>query len=171
AAKPALTRPAPASKAAAPAPKAQQSDSKQLRGAAAAIAKNMDASLSVPTATSVRAVPAKLMADNRIVINNHLKRTRGGKISFTHLIGYAMVWALKNYPNMNRHYQLIDGKPFAITPEHVNFGLAIDMKGKDGSRTLVVASIKGCEDMTFLQFWQAYEEIVKKARNNKLTAD
>ncbi|MEV7092205.1 multifunctional oxoglutarate decarboxylase/oxoglutarate dehydrogenase thiamine pyrophosphate-binding subunit/dihydrolipoyllysine-residue succinyltransferase subunit [Amycolatopsis sp. NPDC051045] len=149
----------------------EEPESKQLRGAAAAIAKNMDASLSVPTATSVRAVPAKLMADNRIVINNHLKRTRGGKISFTHLIGYAMVRALKNYPNMNRHYQVIDGKPFAITPEHVNFGLAIDMKGKDNSRTLVVASVKGCEDMSFLQFWQAYEDIVKKARNNKLTAD
>ncbi|WP_410567616.1 multifunctional oxoglutarate decarboxylase/oxoglutarate dehydrogenase thiamine pyrophosphate-binding subunit/dihydrolipoyllysine-residue succinyltransferase subunit [Amycolatopsis sp. cmx-4-61] len=151
--------------------KKEEPESKQLRGAAAAIAKNMDASLSVPTATSVRAVPAKLMADNRIVINNHLKRTRGGKISFTHLIGYAMVRALKDYPNMNRHYQQIDGKPFAITPEHVNFGLAIDMKGKDGSRNLVVASVKGVEDMSFLQFWQAYEDIVKKARNNKLTAD
>ncbi|WP_243859252.1 multifunctional oxoglutarate decarboxylase/oxoglutarate dehydrogenase thiamine pyrophosphate-binding subunit/dihydrolipoyllysine-residue succinyltransferase subunit [Amycolatopsis arida] len=148
-----------------------QPESKPLRGAAAAIAKNMDASLTVPTATSVRAVPAKLMADNRIVINNHLKRTRGGKISFTHLIGYAMVRALHDFPNMNRYYALIDGKPHAVTPEHVNLGLAIDMKGKDGSRSLVVASIKNCEDMTFLQFWQAYEEIVKKARNNKLTAD
>jgi 2-oxoglutarate decarboxylase len=146
-------------------------ESKQLRGAAAAIAKNMDASLSVPTATSVRAVPAKLMADNRIVINNHLKRTRGGKISFTHIIGYAMVRALQQFPNMNRHYLLIDGKPFAVTPEHVNFGLAIDMKGKEGARTLVVASIKNTENMTFLQFWQAYEDTVKKARNNKLTAD
>ncbi|WP_081911178.1 multifunctional oxoglutarate decarboxylase/oxoglutarate dehydrogenase thiamine pyrophosphate-binding subunit/dihydrolipoyllysine-residue succinyltransferase subunit [Amycolatopsis vancoresmycina] len=178
-------KPAPAAKApakAAPKPaaakaepkadaKKEEPESKQLRGAAAAIAKNMDASLSVPTATSVRAVPAKLMADNRIVINNHLKRTRGGKISFTHLIGYAMVRALKDYPNLNRHYQQIDGKPFAITPEHVNFGLAIDMKGKDGSRNLVVASVKSVEDMTFLQFWQAYEDIVKKARNNKLTAD
>ncbi|WP_084470315.1 multifunctional oxoglutarate decarboxylase/oxoglutarate dehydrogenase thiamine pyrophosphate-binding subunit/dihydrolipoyllysine-residue succinyltransferase subunit [Amycolatopsis benzoatilytica] len=162
--------PAPAAKAAAPAAK-QEPESKQLRGAAAAIAKNMDASLSVPTATSVRAVPAKLMADNRIVINNHLKRTRGGKISFTHLIGYAMVRALRDFPNMNRHYQVVDGKPFAITPEHVNFGLAIDMKGKDDSRTLVVASIKATENMTFMQFWQAYEEIVKKARTNKLTAD
>ncbi|MEV6876030.1 multifunctional oxoglutarate decarboxylase/oxoglutarate dehydrogenase thiamine pyrophosphate-binding subunit/dihydrolipoyllysine-residue succinyltransferase subunit [Amycolatopsis sp. NPDC051128] len=181
-AKPAPAKAAPAKTAPKPAAKAEpkadakpqakeEPESKQLRGAAAAIAKNMDASLSVPTATSVRAVPAKLMADNRIVINNHLKRTRGGKISFTHLIGYAMVRALKSFPNMNRHYQLIDGKPFAVTPDHVNFGLAIDMKGKDGSRTLVVASIKGCEDMSFLQFWQAYEEIVKKARNNKLTAD
>ncbi|SFB61842.1 2-oxoglutarate decarboxylase [Amycolatopsis marina] len=152
-------------------PAKAEPERKTLRGAAAAIAKNMDASLTVPTATSVRAVPAKLMADNRIVINNHLKRTRGGKISFTHLIGYAMVRALHEFPNMNRHYELIDGKPHSVTPEHVNLGLAIDMKGKEGSRTLVVASIKNTENMTFLQFWQAYEEIVKKARNNKLTAD
>ncbi|TNC22750.1 multifunctional oxoglutarate decarboxylase/oxoglutarate dehydrogenase thiamine pyrophosphate-binding subunit/dihydrolipoyllysine-residue succinyltransferase subunit [Amycolatopsis alkalitolerans] len=174
---PAPAKPAPAPRPAAAKPQAAAAkpaadeETKQLRGAAAAIAKNMDASLSVPTATSVRAVPAKLMADNRIVINNHLKRTRGGKISFTHLIGYAMVRALHEFPNMNRHYQLVDGKPFAVTPEHVNLGLAIDMKGKDGSRTLVVASIKNTENMTFLQFWQAYEDIVKKARNNKLTAD
>ncbi|MEU4667083.1 multifunctional oxoglutarate decarboxylase/oxoglutarate dehydrogenase thiamine pyrophosphate-binding subunit/dihydrolipoyllysine-residue succinyltransferase subunit [Amycolatopsis sp. NPDC023774] len=169
---PAKPAPKPAAKEPAAAPAAKEEpETKQLRGAAAAIAKNMDASLSVPTATSVRAVPAKLMADNRIVINNHLNRTRGGKISFTHLIGYAMVRALKDFPNMNRHYQLIDGKPFAVTPEHVNFGLAIDMKGKEGARTLVVASVKGVEDMSFLQFWQAYEDIIKKARNNKLTAD
>ncbi|OZM73729.1 2-oxoglutarate dehydrogenase E1 component [Amycolatopsis antarctica] len=153
------------------APAKDAPESKQLRGAAAAIAKNMDASLTVPTATSVRAVPAKLIADNRIVINNHLKRTRGGKISFTHLIGYAMIRALREYPNMNRHYALVDGKAHSVTPEHVNFGLAIDMKGKEGARTLVVASIKNTENMTFLQFWQAYEDIVKKARNNKLTAD
>ncbi|MFD4198721.1 multifunctional oxoglutarate decarboxylase/oxoglutarate dehydrogenase thiamine pyrophosphate-binding subunit/dihydrolipoyllysine-residue succinyltransferase subunit [Amycolatopsis thermoflava] len=172
AAKPAAAKPAAAKPAAAATkPAAAEPESKQLRGAAAAIAKNMDASLAVPTATSVRAVPAKLMADNRIVINNHLKRTRGGKISFTHLIGYAMVRALQDFPNMNRHYALVDGKPHAVTPEHVNLGLAIDMKGKDGGRTLVVASIKNCENMTFRQFWQAYEDIVKKARNNKLTAD
>ncbi len=59
-----------------------------LRGASAAVVKNMNASLDVPTATSVRAIPAKLMFDNRTVINNHLKRTRGGKISFTHLLGF-----------------------------------------------------------------------------------
>ena len=73
-----------------------------LRGAAAVVVKNMTTSLEVPTATSVRAVPAKLMADNRIVINNFLKRNRGGKISFTHLIGYAIVRAIGDYPNMNR---------------------------------------------------------------------
>ncbi len=142
-----------------------------LRGAANAIAKNMTASLELPTATSVRAVPAKLLADNRIVINNHLKRTRGGKLSFTHLIGYALVRALTDFPNMNRHFAETDGKPSVATPEHVNLGLAMDMPGKDGSRSLIVVSIKGCENMSFAQFWQAYEGMVRKARDGKLTAD
>ncbi|PRW63244.1 multifunctional oxoglutarate decarboxylase/oxoglutarate dehydrogenase thiamine pyrophosphate-binding subunit/dihydrolipoyllysine-residue succinyltransferase subunit [Actinopolyspora mortivallis] len=147
-------------------------ETKPLRGPAAAIAKNMEQSLTVPTATSVRAVPAKLLFDNRIVINNHLKRNKGGKISFTHLIGYAMVRALKDFPGMNRHYGVDEkGKPAVVTPEHVNLGLAIDLPGKDGSRNLVVASIKACENMSFLQFWQAYEDIIRKARNNALTAE
>jgi 2-oxoglutarate decarboxylase len=144
---------------------------KTLRGAAAAIARNMDASLTVPTATSVRAVPAKLLADNRIVINNHLKRTRGGKVSFTHIIGYALVKALESYPNMNNSYGVVDGKPSIITPEHVNLGLAIDLPGKNGQRTLVVAAIKNCESMTFTQFWQAYEDLIRKARSGGLAAD
>ncbi|HEY0453071.1 multifunctional oxoglutarate decarboxylase/oxoglutarate dehydrogenase thiamine pyrophosphate-binding subunit/dihydrolipoyllysine-residue succinyltransferase subunit [Actinophytocola sp.] len=144
---------------------------KPLRGAAAAIAKNMEISLTIPTATSVRAVPAKLLFDNRIVINNHLRRTRGGKVSFTHLIGYALVRALADYPHMNRHYGEANGKPVVIQPEHVNLGLAIDLPGKDGERTLVVASIKNCEGMTFTRFWQAYEEIIRKARNGALTTD
>ncbi|WP_235874735.1 multifunctional oxoglutarate decarboxylase/oxoglutarate dehydrogenase thiamine pyrophosphate-binding subunit/dihydrolipoyllysine-residue succinyltransferase subunit [Saccharopolyspora aridisoli] len=181
---PAAATPA-AKPAAAPKPSPQQAakaapvkqpqaegDVKTLRGAAAAIAKNMDQSLTVPTATSVRAVPAKLLFDNRIVINNHLKRNKGGKVSFTHLIGYALIRAVKDFPNMNRHYgEDAKGKPAAVTPEHINLGLAIDMPGKDGSRNLVVASIKGCEDMTFYQFWQAYEDIIRKARSNALTAD
>ncbi|SDP70686.1 2-oxoglutarate decarboxylase [Actinopolyspora xinjiangensis] len=147
-------------------------ETKPLRGPAAAIAKNMEQSLSVPTATSVRAVPAKLLFDNRIVINNHLKRNKGGKISFTHLIGYALVRALRDFPGMNRHYgEDAKGKPAVVTPEHVNLGLAIDLPGKDGSRNLVVASIKACENMNFYQFWQAYEDIIRKARNNALTAE
>jgi multifunctional 2-oxoglutarate metabolism enzyme len=146
-------------------------DVKPLRGAAAIIAKNMDISLTIPTATSVRAVPAKLLFDNRIVINNHLKRTRGGKVSFTHLIGYALIRALADYPHMNRHYGEVNGKPAVILPEHVNLGLAIDLPAKGGERTLVVASIKNCEGMTFQRFWQAYEEIIRKARNGSLTTD
>ena len=80
-----------------------------LRGASAAVVKNMNVSLEIPTATSVRAIPAKLMIDNRVVANNHLKRTRGGKISFTHLLGYAIVQGVKKFPNMNRHFAEIDG--------------------------------------------------------------
>jgi 2-oxoglutarate decarboxylase len=174
---PSTGKPAPQEAAkAAPVKPAEKSapageERKQLRGAPAAIAKNMEQSLTVPTATSVRAVPAKLLADNRIVINNHLKRTRGGKVSFTHLIGYAVVRALQAYPNMNRHYASVENKPYVVTPEHVNLGLAIDLPGKDGSRSLVVASIKGCENMTFTQFWQAYEDLIRKARGGSLTAD
>ena len=156
-------------KAAAPA--VQTGDEVQvLRGAAAAVVKNMNASLDVPTATSVRAIPAKLLIDNRIVINNHLKRTRGGKISFTHLLGYAMVQAVKKFPNMNRHFAEVDGKPNAVTPAHTNLGLAIDLQGKDGKRSLVVAAIKRCETMQFGQFIAAYEDIVRRARDGKLTA-
>src|SRR5690348_7599656 len=92
----------------------------RLRGAAARTADNMAASLSVPTATSVRAIPAKLLADNRIVINNHLARGRGGKVSFTHLIGFAMVQALRTMPAMNNSFATVDGKPGVVTPEHVN---------------------------------------------------
>ncbi|UGQ39755.1 multifunctional oxoglutarate decarboxylase/oxoglutarate dehydrogenase thiamine pyrophosphate-binding subunit/dihydrolipoyllysine-residue succinyltransferase subunit [Rhodococcus aetherivorans] len=176
-AKPAAAKPAPAKPAAAkpasakPAAPATQEESKVLRGAAAAVAKNMNASLSIPTATSVRAIPAKLMVDNRIVINNHLARTRGGKVSFTHLLGYAIVQAVKAFPNMNRHFAEIDGKPNAVTPAHTNLGLAIDLAGKDGNRSLVVAAIKNCESMNFAQFYSAYEDIVRRARDGKLTAE
>ncbi|WP_326610409.1 multifunctional oxoglutarate decarboxylase/oxoglutarate dehydrogenase thiamine pyrophosphate-binding subunit/dihydrolipoyllysine-residue succinyltransferase subunit [Streptomyces scopuliridis] len=142
-----------------------------LRGPSAAVAKNMNASLELPTATSVRAVPVKLLFDNRIVINNHLKRARGGKISFTHLIGYAMVQAIKAMPSMNHSYAEKDGKPTLVKPEHINFGLAIDLVKPNGDRQLVVAGIKKAETLNFFEFWQAYEDIVRRARNNKLTMD
>ncbi|MEV5984785.1 multifunctional oxoglutarate decarboxylase/oxoglutarate dehydrogenase thiamine pyrophosphate-binding subunit/dihydrolipoyllysine-residue succinyltransferase subunit [Streptomyces sp. NPDC052051] len=142
-----------------------------LRGPAAAVAKNMTASLELPTATSVRAVPVKLLFDNRIVINNHLKRARGGKISFTHLIGYAMVQAIKAMPSMNWSFAQKDGKPTLVKPEHINFGLAIDLVKPNGDRQLVVAAIKKAETLNFFEFWQAYEDIVRRARDGKLTMD
>jgi multifunctional 2-oxoglutarate metabolism enzyme len=159
------------SRAARPAAAADAGATSPLRGAANAVVKNMNASLTVPTATSVRAVPAKLLADNRVVINNQLKRTRGGKISFTHLIGFAVVKALADFPVMNRHFTEVDGKPAVVQPEHVNLGLAIDLQGRNGQRSLVVASIKGCEAMNFAQFWSAYEDMVRKARNGALQAE
>ncbi|WEH15336.1 multifunctional oxoglutarate decarboxylase/oxoglutarate dehydrogenase thiamine pyrophosphate-binding subunit/dihydrolipoyllysine-residue succinyltransferase subunit [Streptomyces sp. VNUA24] len=174
-AKPAAAAPAPAKPAAAaPAKQAAPAEGPELitlRGPAAAVAKNMNASLELPTATSVRAVPVKLLFDNRIVINNHLKRARGGKISFTHLIGYAMVQAIKTMPSMNWHYAEKDGKPTLVKPPHVNFGLAIDLVKPNGDRQLVVAGIKKAETLNFFEFWQAYEDIVRRARDGKLTMD
>jgi 2-oxoglutarate decarboxylase len=139
-----------------------------LRGAPARTAQNMDASLSVPTATSVRSVPVKLLWDNRTVINNHLARARGGKVSFTHLVGYALVKAVRSMPEMNNGFETRDGKPTLITPAHINLGLAIDVQKPDGARQLLVPSIKAAETMDFAAFWTAYEDIVRKARDNKL---
>ncbi len=156
----------------APTPEDEASDDVQkLRGPAARVVTNMEASIQVPTATSVRAVPAKLMVDNRIVINNHLQRGRGGKISFTHLIGFALVEALADMPVMNASYTQIDGKPAVNQPAHVNFGLAIDLAKPDGSRQLLVPSIKKAETMDFAQFWAAYEDLVRRARGGKLGVD
>ncbi|MFZ3021329.1 MAG: 2-oxo acid dehydrogenase subunit E2, partial [Candidatus Nanopelagicaceae bacterium] len=142
-----------------------------LRGVAGRVVASMEASLTVPTATSVRAVPAKLLIDNRIVINNHLKRTRGGKVSFTHLIAYAMIRALRAMPEMNSFYTQLDGKPAIGHPEHINLGIAIDLTKPDGTRQLLVPSIKGCEDLDFAQFWNAYEATVSKARGGTLTVE
>lgn len=176
--KPATAKPAaakPTTKPAATKPAATPTSSgpqtAPLRGVAAKIVQNMDASLSVPTATSVRAVPAKLLVDNRIVINNHLARGRGGKVSFTHLVGYALVRALAMHPEMNNSFATVDGKPTLVRPEHVNLGIAIDLVKPDGSRNLVVPSIKACEQLDFRQFWQAYEDVVRRARKNELTME
>jgi 2-oxoglutarate dehydrogenase E1 component len=142
-----------------------------IRGVSARVVQSMEASLAVPTATSVRAIPAKLMIDNRIVINNHLKRGRGGKVSFTHIIAYAMIKALRAMPEMNAFYGELDGKPALGKPEHINLGIAIDLAKPDGTRQLLVPSIKGCEELEFGQFWSAYEAIVKKARAGTLTVE
>ncbi|MFT4010830.1 MAG: multifunctional oxoglutarate decarboxylase/oxoglutarate dehydrogenase thiamine pyrophosphate-binding subunit/dihydrolipoyllysine-residue succinyltransferase subunit [Nocardioidaceae bacterium] len=139
-----------------------------LRGATARTAQNMDVSLTVPTATSVRTIPVKLLWDNRIVINNHLARARGGKVSFTHIIGYALVKAIKAMPAMNNGFDIVDGKPTLIEPAHINMGLAIDLPKPDGTRQLLVPSVKAAETMDFAAFWTAYEDLVRKARNNKL---
>lgn len=143
-------------------------DYQPMRGAEARTASNMDESLSVPTATSVRSVPVKLIFDNRIVINNHLARARGGKVSFTHIIGYAVVKAISEMREMNAGFTMVDGKPHRTEPEHVNFGLAIDVQKSDGRRQLMVPSIKAAETLGFAEFWQAYEGLVRKARDGKL---
>ncbi len=132
----------------------------------------METSLTVPTATSVRAVPAKLLADNRIVINNHLRRARGGKVSFTHLIGYALVQALRDYPEMNNSFAEVDGQPGAGQP-----GARQPRPGHRpaGQERLPLAG-RGQRQgrrarWTSPSSWRAYEDIIRRARQGKLTAD
>jgi 2-oxoglutarate dehydrogenase E1 component len=171
AAEPAKGTSSPVPKDAPPAERPTAGDEPQftiLRGAPARTVANMDASLTVPTATSVRSVPVKLLWDNRTVINNHLARARGGKVSFTHLIGFALVRALRSMPEMNVGFDTVDGKPNLITPAHINLGLAIDVQKPDGTRQLLVPSIKAAETMDFAAFWTAYEDVVRKARDGKL---
>jgi 2-oxoglutarate decarboxylase len=141
-----------------------------LKGMTKALAVNMDESLTVPTATSVRTIPAKLMIDNRIVINNHMSRTRGGKISFTHLIGWALIRTLKEFPSQNVFYAEIDGKPSVVAPAHVNLGIAIDLPRPDGTRALLVPSLKRADTLTFSEYLVSYEDLITRARSNKLTA-
>lgn len=92
-------------------------------------------------------------------------------MSFTHLLGYAMVQALKLVPDMNNSYKVVNGKPTLVIPNQVNLGLAIDLKEADGSRRLLVPNITGADQLNFREFWQAYEAMVKKARTNTLTVD
>ncbi len=173
---PAVTAPADAEPpATTPQPEAPPAEEpgRPLRGAAARIVANMEASLEVPTATSFREVPAKLLEVNRRILNNHLQRVRGGKVSFTHVIGYALVRAAADdVPAMTNTYaEGSDGKPRLITADHVNLGIAVDVPKSDGSRSLMVPVIKAAEAMNFAEFVDAYEALIAKVRGNKLSVD
>lgn len=140
-----------------------------LRGAAARIVDNMEASLGVPTATSVRTIPARLLEVNRQLLNEQLSRTSGEKVSFTHLIGFAIVAALKAVPSLNATYlESIDekGTHGVVRHEHVGLGLAVDVQKSDGSRTLVVPCIKDADTFDFRGFLHAYEDLVRKVHAN-----
>jgi len=144
----------------------------RIRFGAERVVKNMQASLEVPTATSFRFIPAKLLEENRRLVNRYLAAHRdGGKVSFTHLIGYAILRALEAVPAMKSSYLDVDGEPYVVRHETVNLGLAVDVEKEDGSRTLLVPRIKGANELDFAQFWAAYEDVIRKVRTNKLTLD
>ena len=164
------TAAAPAS-APAPAPAPTSSETTILKGTAARVVDNMETSLTVPTATSVRSVPAKLMIDNRTVINNALARGRGGKVSFTHIIGYAMVRALKDVPAMNAAFTHVDGKPAVVSHPNIGVGIAVDLEKADGTRQLLVPCIKNAGATDFAGFWSTYEDLIRKARAGKLAVE
>jgi multifunctional 2-oxoglutarate metabolism enzyme len=154
-----------------PQPVAPPEGAERIRFGAERIVKNMERSLDIPTATSARFIPAKLLEENRRVINRFLASSRGGKVSFTHLIGWAVVRALEAVPVMKSHFESIDGVPHVLRPEVANLGLAIDVEKEGGARSLLVPNIKGANQMDFAAFWTAYEEIIRKVRTNKLTPD
>jgi multifunctional 2-oxoglutarate metabolism enzyme len=141
---------------------------KPITGASKKIVENMELSLTVPTATSVRTMPVKLLEENRRVINERLQTSGRGKVSFTHIIAWAIIKAVKIYPQMNFGYGFINDAPSRLENESVNLGIAIDIEKKDGSRNLLVPNIKGANRMNFAGFFDKYNEIVKKARDGKL---
>ncbi|PYT00718.1 MAG: multifunctional oxoglutarate decarboxylase/oxoglutarate dehydrogenase thiamine pyrophosphate-binding subunit/dihydrolipoyllysine-residue succinyltransferase subunit [Acidobacteria bacterium] len=144
------------------------SEAKALTGASKKIVENMEQSLTVPTATSFRNIPVKLLEENRKIINDRLQAAGRGKASFTHLIAWAIIQSAKAYPAMNNGFGVVDGSPSRIQNHSINLGIAIDVEKKDGSRSLLVPNIKGCESMNFAEFFAAYNEQVKKARDGKL---
>ena len=146
-------------------------DAFPLRGVAARIAENMTASLGVPTATSVRTIPAKLLEENRRIINRHLAGKSGGKISFTHLIGWAVVKGLEAHPAMKSSFMDVDGSPHVVQNKSVNLGLAVDVERDDGQRILYVPNIKDANDLDFAGFWDAYEDVIRRVRSNQLTPE
>ncbi len=142
-------------------------DASPLRGVAARIAENMETSLGVPTATSVRTIPARLLEENRRIVNSFLSARQGGKVSYTHIIGWAVLKALLDRPAMRASYAKVDGKPHVVQRKHVNFGLAVDVE-RAGTRTLIVPNIKSADELDFAGFWGAYEDLIRKVRANKL---
>ncbi len=145
-----------------------------LRGAQSRIASNMIESLGVPTATSIRPIPAKLLEVNRELLNNHLRRTLGGKVSFTHIIGFAIVKALQSVPALNSTFVAStgsNGSSGVIHHEHIGLGIAVDIEKSDGTRSLMVPCIKHAETLSFKGFVKEYEDLIRKVRSNKLNPD
>ncbi|MDP3445071.1 MAG: 2-oxo acid dehydrogenase subunit E2, partial [Ignavibacteria bacterium] len=126
------------------------SDSVQkITGVGAKIIENMTSSLSIPTATSLRAISVKLLEENRRIINRQLQRSGKGKVSFTHIVAYAIVQSAKTIPNLNNAFSIVDGKPVLVKKPYINLGIAVDVERKDGSRSLIVPNIKNSEKMNF----------------------
>src|SRR5438132_636930 len=165
----AAAKPAPAPETK---PSAATVEAEPIRGAALKIVENMEASLAVPTATSQRRIPVKLLDENRRIINQHLSqkpdRERGRKASYTHLIAWAILRALDKFPQLNHGFGAIDGQPARVKRESVNLGIAVDLEKKDGTRTLLVPNIKNANKLSFSDFLAAYDDAVTRARTGKL---
>ena len=139
-----------------------------LRGPAARLAANMAASLAVPTATSFRDVPVGVLEARRRQLNDAVAPQ---KVSFTHLIGFALARAAGEQPAMTRAFADVGGAAHVIEPGAVNLGLAVDVERPDGSHFLVVPVIRGAQTLDFAAFHARYEELVAGARDSSLGPD
>jgi multifunctional 2-oxoglutarate metabolism enzyme len=159
--------PEPVTPASAPAVDDESAEYKPLRGPAGKIVENMEASLGVPTATSARTLPVKLMGENRKLINDYQRYVGGDKVSFTHLIAWAVVKGLAAHPNLNTTFRHNNGTPQHVIPSAINLGLAIDVERR-GKRTLLVPNVKDAGRLNFAQFLGKYNDIVRRARDGAL---
>ncbi len=137
-----------------------------MKGSAAALARYMDQSRSIPTATSFRTLTVTALDARRRELKSGER-----KVSFTHLIAYAIARAAADMPVMAEHFAEIDGRPHRVRDGQVNLGLAVDVEKKDGTRTLMVPVIRDAARLPFDRFLAAYDALVEKARTNTLTAD
>ncbi|MEJ2108310.1 MAG: multifunctional oxoglutarate decarboxylase/oxoglutarate dehydrogenase thiamine pyrophosphate-binding subunit/dihydrolipoyllysine-residue succinyltransferase subunit [Acidobacteriota bacterium] len=145
----------------------EESQVVQLRGSSARVVENMEASLTVPTATSYRTIPVKLLEENRRIINEYLDEDGRNRVSFTHLISWAIICTLKDHIGINSAYRMINDLPHRQSNEKVNLGIAVDSERKDGTRTLLVPNIKDVGSMGFKDFLNAYNETIGRIRRGK----
>jgi 2-oxoglutarate dehydrogenase E1 component len=117
-------------------------EAQPIRGGALKIVENMETSLGVPTATSNRHVPVKVLEENRALVNQYLKEHKRGKTSYTHFIAFAILRALERFPQLNDGFAVVDGHPARVKRAEVNLGVAVDLEKKDGTRTLLVPNVK-----------------------------
>ena len=135
-----------------------------IRGGAMRIVENMEASLTVPTATSIRTMPVRTLEENRRILNKHRESLGTGKVSFTHLVAWSILRALDTFPRLNDAYAELEGQAHRIQRDQVRLGIAVDVQKKDGSRTLLVPNIKDAGKLDFLAFVRAFDELVSKSR-------
>ncbi|MGE5432065.1 MAG: multifunctional oxoglutarate decarboxylase/oxoglutarate dehydrogenase thiamine pyrophosphate-binding subunit/dihydrolipoyllysine-residue succinyltransferase subunit [Syntrophomonadaceae bacterium] len=162
---PALKEP---SRQTSPPPSGEHENYQLITGVGARIIENMTGSLTMPTATSQRTISVKLLEENRRIINQFLQKTNQGKISFTHIVAYAIVRALRLFPSMNNSFAMVNAKPYLVQKKEVNFGLAIDIEKKDGTRSLIVPNVKGADKMNFSDFRKAYDDVIKRSRTGRI---
>ncbi len=158
----------------APAPDAAKGTEEKvlLKGPPAALARYMNESRSLPTATTFRTIPVGTLDTRRRQINEALKEAgRDEKLSFTHLVAWAIVRSVEAFPVMATAFEEVDGKPHKVVRTGVNIGLAVDVERRDGSRSLLVPVVRDAQTLGFKGFVDAYDDLVKKTRGGKVSPD